>query len=142
MTQLQKWIFLAEETKTRCGFRGKDPLAAMLCCHLKNGMFCQKRCFQPFLLALDLETRSLMWKADLGLEDLPLGVHPFKAKAILQITGLKSDCLYQSWLLCVLLCLQHIQHLLGGVQALAVLLDCKSFPPCRAAAVPKHGSTV
>lgn len=32
--------------------------------------------------------------------------------------------------------------LLGGVQALAVLLGCKSFPPCCAAALLNHGSTV
>lgn len=66
MTQLQKWIFLAEETKTGVVLEKKNPLVAALRCRLKNGMFCKKRCFQPFFLALDLETCSLMWRADLG----------------------------------------------------------------------------
>lgn len=67
----------------QAGFqRKKNPLAATLRCHFQNGMFCQKRCLQPFLLALDLETHSLMWKADSGPEVLPLSVPPFKAKAI------------------------------------------------------------
>lgn len=32
----------------------------------------------PSPLALDLEMGPLMWRAELGLEVLPLGVHPFE----------------------------------------------------------------
>lgn len=82
MTQLQKWIFLAEETKTGVVSEKKKSLGSHFTLPFSKWHVLSETLLPPFLLALDLETHSLMEKADLGPEVLPLGAHPFKAKAI------------------------------------------------------------
>lgn len=82
MTQLQKWIFLAEETKTGVVSEEKKSPGSHFTLPFSKWHVLSETLFQPFLLALDLETHSLIGKEDLGPEVLPLGVHPFKAKAV------------------------------------------------------------